>query len=392
MELNTKLHRIAIAHNIDAHIIDKRLPRDGTYMLRGLDWGYGCLHYTGVWRERDTLENEIASWIGHANYHVNTHRWPAIAYWAGVTPSGRLLFMRNPKEIGYHAYNFNAEAIGISLDTTAGQVATPEMLHTTNLFLNILCDETPELVNIVRKVWFGHREAGWYDSRNYGTQCPGPEWIKNIQAFRDGQDFAPDIPEREMEPDKTVIDVPGRGKLWIIEQMFQRWRAMNAGTTIDPMGPVEAFGYPWTHMYGHGDEKIQVFERTVMRHREGVWPDKFDVQLDLLGQMVAQARYRMSEEPFQPVKPFDTTREHRYFPETKHSMSYGFRTYWEQYGGLDLYGYPISEEFVEGGKVVQYTERARLEWDNTHGQALRFHVALGRLGAEALDMGLIPQP
>ncbi|MDQ6603570.1 MAG: cellulase family glycosylhydrolase [Chloroflexota bacterium] len=57
----------------------------------------------------------------------------------------------------------------------------------------------------------------------------------------------------------------------------------------------------------------------------------------------------------------------RYFPETNHSLAYGFRSYWEQHGDVGVFGLPISEEFGElnpaDGKTydVQYFERAKFE-------------------------------
>lgn len=58
----------------------------------------------------------------------------------------------------------------------------------------------------------------------------------------------------------------------------------------------------------------------------------------------------------------------RYFPETGHYLANGFRRFWEHYGGVELFGYPISEEFDELDpetgqfRTVQYFERARFVW------------------------------
>jgi hypothetical protein len=61
----------------------------------------------------------------------------------------------------------------------------------------------------------------------------------------------------------------------------------------------------------------------------------------------------------------------------------GFRAYWEQHGGLAIFGYPISEEFVEDGLVVQYFERQRFEYHPTNPP--EWPVLGGRLGAQLLD-------
>ncbi len=77
----------------------------------------------------------------------------------------------------------------------------------------------------------------------------------------------------------------------------------------------------------------------------------------------------------------------RYFPETGHTLGGGFRTYWEQNGGLPIFGFPISEEFTEissdGRPVtVQYFERHRFEWRPEH--APPYNVLLSRIGDDIL--------
>jgi LPXTG-site transpeptidase (sortase) family protein len=51
-----------------------------------------------------------------------------------------------------------------------------------------------------------------------------------------------------------------------------------------------------------------------------------------------------------------------FFPETGHTLAYNFREFWEQNGGLDIFGYPITEVYLENNRPVQYFERARFEW------------------------------
>ena len=74
-----------------------------------------------------------------------------------------------------------------------------------------------------------------------------------------------------------------------------------------------------------------------------------------------------------------------YFSEAGHTLRGDFRAYWEQHGGLEQFGYPLTEEFHEtfaGGKaiLVQYFERARFEWHKENVQPYR--VLLGLLGHE----------
>ncbi len=70
-----------------------------------------------------------------------------------------------------------------------------------------------------------------------------------------------------------------------------------------------------------------------------------------------------------------------YFEQTDKYLCFGFRSYWHEYGGLEIFGYPISNEIQEDGLTVQYFERARLEW-HPGVWPERHDVLQGRLGAE----------
>lgn len=50
------------------------------------------------------------------------------------------------------------------------------------------------------------------------------------------------------------------------------------------------------------------------------------------------------------------------FAATNRCMHGIFLGYWQDHGGLAGFGYPITDELEEGGRTVQYTERARFEW------------------------------
>jgi len=88
-----------------------------------------------------------------------------------------------------------------------------------------------------------------------------------------------------------------------------------------------------------------------------------------------------------------------YFPETQHNLCGGFRQYWEAFGGLLEFGYPLTEEYFapelghEGhnGVVTQWFERARFEW-HPGEVPQRFDVLQGHLGREILAMLTAPTP
>jgi hypothetical protein len=75
--------------------------------------------------------------------------------------------------------------------------------------------------------------------------------------------------------------------------------------------------------------------------------------------------------------------ELRYFPETDHLVGHGFLKYWQTFGGLATFGYPISEEYTDPhtGFVTQWFERARFEW-HPGADPSHFDVLLGLLGNE----------
>ena len=57
----------------------------------------------------------------------------------------------------------------------------------------------------------------------------------------------------------------------------------------------------------------------------------------------------------------------RYFPETGHNLRGAFFNYFQEKGGLEIFGYPITEEFQEDGLLVQYFQRARLVLTESSG-------------------------
>jgi Tol biopolymer transport system component len=88
----------------------------------------------------------------------------------------------------------------------------------------------------------------------------------------------------------------------------------------------------------------------------------------------------------------------RCFPETGYCISGRIRQYWEQNGGLPVFGYPIGpqqSETIEGQSLeVQWFERNRLELHPEN--AAPYDVLLGRLGVDRLeqqnrDWRLFPQ-
>lgn len=156
-------------------------------------------------------------------------------------------------------------------------------------------------------------------------------------------------------------------------------------------GGERIFGYPLTEEFSVTDPEtgqeivIQYFERIRLEY----WPSLPEDQRLRIGRLGAELT---ADRTFAPIPPFPKTNERRYFPETGHSLAYGFKEFWEQNGGLAVFGFPISEEFTENGRTVQYFERARFEY-NPQATDADSRITLGLLGREALQrMGWLPRP
>jgi len=152
-------------------------------------------------------------------------------------------------------------------------------------------------------------------------------------------------------------------------------------------GGLAIYGFPITEPFQENGITVQYFERARFEAHPGTDDAKFNVLLGLVGDEVTAGR--SGEAPFQATtaKAGDCT----YYAQTGHNLCAGFQAYWEKYGGLAVYGYPISEEFQEvnpdTGKTytVQYFERGRFEWHPGEWPE-RFDVELGRLGSQVFAM------
>ena len=156
----------------------------------------------------------------------------------------------------------------------------------------------------------------------------------------------------------------------------------------DRKGGLDIFGYPIGNATIEDNLSVQYFQRARMElHPEA--PAPYRVQLGLLGQEMLG---RIDPPVTHDRLPAPGDRNHEYFPETGQVVSYGFLEYFRARGGIDIFGYPISAQAVENGIVVQYFQRARLEWrpDNP----ARYRVQPGLIGLEYYlrRYGQVPVP
>jgi hypothetical protein len=156
-------------------------------------------------------------------------------------------------------------------------------------------------------------------------------------------------------------------------------------------GAIHVFGYPITGEFEQDGMTVQYFERAIFEwHPDN--PPEHRVLLRRLGAEARDDRGLASHEAFQS-RGEDSGAQGRYFPQTGHYVANAFLDYWQNRGGLYIFGYPLSGEFVQDDLTVQYFERAILEWhpDNP----ANWNVLQERLGAQAAQEDGIdtsPQP
>jgi hypothetical protein len=146
-------------------------------------------------------------------------------------------------------------------------------------------------------------------------------------------------------------------------------------------GGLSVFGYPISRLSVQTVEDwsgpVQWFERDRLE----------DHSADGQGVLAGRLGARLLEKQGRPWQSFEKVDGApagcRYFPETGHSMCEPFLSYWNNNGGLERFGYPITEPMEETignwTGTVQYCERRRME-HHPENQGTQYEVLLGLLG------------
>jgi hypothetical protein len=241
-------------------------------------------------------------------------------------------------------------------------------------------------------------------SGTYLSSDGGQSWAR-VGDQRGELQFSPYLPLQLLGRNGltlSVLDVGELGAGMTASRPAQRDQgfAPETGQTISPLfadywgrnGGLARFGYPRTAAFREVNAAdgraylTQYFERARFEYHPENSDPQYRVLLGLLGN--ERTVERRGEGPFQP-KPAPGQAGERYFPETGHAIRNSFKAYWERNGGLAVYGYPISDEFLEvnpeDGKpyVVQYFERNRFEY-HPENAGTPFEVLLGLLGNDLL--------
>jgi hypothetical protein len=151
-------------------------------------------------------------------------------------------------------------------------------------------------------------------------------------------------------------------------------------------GGLQQQGYPISGVLGEQSDldgrlyTVQYFERAVFEYHAENQGTPFEVLLAQLGTF----QYRQKYSNGAPNQRANQDPGTLFFPQTGKHLGGTFLKYWQEHGGLQQQGYPISDEFTEvsdlDGKpyTVQYFERAVFEWhpENPHP----YNVLLSQLG------------
>ncbi|MBX3035683.1 MAG: hypothetical protein KF758_02110 [Anaerolineales bacterium] len=131
------------------------------------------------------------------------------------------------------------------------------------------------------------------------------------------------------------------------------------------------YGYPITEQFISKDGKtVQYFQRARFEY-VAEKPAGQRVQLTLLGRQTYISAGALNVD-----NPFAC----RLYVETGFSVCFAFLEFFDQYGGVSQFGYPISGFEYHENKLVQYFEKARLEWQPWMLEGQRVVVSdLGRI-------------
>ncbi len=171
----------------------------------------------------------------------------------------------------------------------------------------------------------------------------------------------------------NLSDIPAPGSVedrtYTVAGLFQEYYNANGGERV--------FGRPISDLLEVNGRAIQWFERIRLEQ----WPEYAGTSYAIQGGRIGTEFTQNEQFPDQEF--FVSRPGARFFAETSHGVVDPFLSFWEQNGGLERFGYPISEqvqEKLDDGQIytVQYFERARLELHPN--SPTPYNVQIGLLG------------
>jgi hypothetical protein len=123
-------------------------------------------------------------------------------------------------------------------------------------------------------------------------------------------------------------------------------------------GGISRFGYPITEGYVENNGLyVQYFQKARLEWHPAN-PDPYKILLGLLGEDLGKKQAPILASQI----PAATDPNCIYFAQTGHKVCNSFLSYFQANGGVDAFGYPITEYVQENGLIVQYFQRALMEW------------------------------
>ncbi len=241
-----------------------------------------------------------------------------------------------------------------------------------------------------------------YDFHANGSKTPGSVapiwWVENVLDYVVSQ----------MPAEKVFLGVPFYGRDWNTDKGppatsigFATASKLLAEATDAVGGFSDAQGSPWIRYTDENGERHEVWYENA---------ESLQLKLDAaLDQNVAGfSAWRIGHEdprnwqviasietPATPVSPVADSEDLRFFSLTGHTLQGEFLDYWQSHGGLERFGYPRTEVFIEYDPfvgesfAVQYFERARFEFHpeyaGTHSEVLLGHVGRWALTERGID-------
>ncbi len=195
----------------------------------------------------------------------------------------------------------------------------------------------------------------------------------------------------EPDPGKTSSD-------WFYFPETQHYLSFGFKNFWVKSGGLAVFGYPLTEEFAQGNYTVQYLERQRFEYHPEFAGTPYETELGLLGSEAATSAGLIGTTPFDAL-PTTTPSDSncRFIAATGHRLCGGFKDYWQSHGldfsdsgtsyreSLALFGYPISEEFVDptSGLTVQYFERAVFEYHPNNPDP--YKVELRLLGSQRLQ-------
>jgi hypothetical protein len=131
------------------------------------------------------------------------------------------------------------------------------------------------------------------------------------------------------------------------------------------------YGYPITEEFVNRDGRtVQYFQRARFEYHAD-FPEGQRVQLTQLGRETYFSTGQLN---------VSNTFACRTYAETGYPVCFSFLEFFDLYGGVAQFGYPVSGFEYHENKIVQYFEKARLEWQPWKTEGQRVVVSdLGRM-------------